>query len=423
MSIAQQRNWATNQVFGATTFHQPETIDELRRIVTASSKAKAIGARHSFNAIADSAGDLISLEKLDRVVAIDPARRTATVEGGIRYWPLATALHEAGYALPNTASLPHISVAGACATATHGSGDRNAILAQSVAAIELVTADGSLVTISRERDGDRFLGAVVGLGALGVVARLTLDLIPTFQVQQVVFDDLPLDQLADNFDAVMASGYSVSPFTTWRDDRFRVWVKRLVAGGEPQGTSLEAFGATAARVNRHPIDGASADNWTDQLGVPGHWHERLPHFRSTGIAASGSELQTEYFVPREHARAALLAIAGLRDRLGPLTQASEIRSIAADNLWLSPFNGRGCIAFHFTWQPDWPAVEALLPEIEALLDPFDARPHWGKLFTTSPARIRELYPRLPDFQALARELDPSGKFRNAFLDRHIFGAQ
>ena len=417
---AQQRNWATNQAFGATAFHQPETIDELRRLVAASSKVKAIGSRHSFNAIADSPGDLVSLEKLDRVLAIDPERRTATVEGGIRYWPLAIALHDAGFALPNTASLPHISVAGACATATHGSGDRNPILAGAVSAMDLVTADGSLVTLSRERDGDLFLGAVVNLGALGVVVTLRLDLIPTFQVQQVVYENLSLEQLADNFDAVMASGYSVSPFTTWRDDRFQVWVKRLVAGGEPQGTSLEAFGATAALVNRHPIDGASPEHWTAQLGVPGHWHERLPHFRSDGIAASGSELQSEYFVPREHARATLLAIAGLRDRLGPLLHAAEIRSIAADDFWMSPFNGRGCIAFHFTWRPDWPAVAALLPQLEEWIDPFDARPHWGKLFATSPARLRELYPRLPDFQALARKLDPAGKFRNAFLDGYIY---
>ena len=416
-----QRNWAGNQSFAATALHRPESVAQVQERVAASRHVKVVGARHSFSTIADTIGDLLSLDRLDRVLAIDAERRVVTVEGGVRYWQLGPALHDAGFAIPNTASLPQISVAGACATATHGSGDGNAILAATVSGLDLVTADGSLVTLSRERDGDRFLGAVVNLGALGVVTRLALDLMPTFQVEQTVYENLPLARLADNLDAVMASGYSVSPFTTWRDDRFQVWVKRLVATGETPRASLDAFGATRATVNRHPIEGSSADHWTEQLGVPGPWHERLPHFRPDGIAASGAELQSEYFVPREHARAALLAIAGLRDQLGPLVHASEIRSIAADDFWLSPFNGWACVAFHFTWRPDWPGVAALLPLLEAQLDPFDARPHWGKLFTTSPARLGELYPRLPDFRTLAREFDPDGKFRNPFLDRHIFG--
>lgn len=419
---AQIRNWATNQAFGATAFHRPESVEEVQRLVAASAHVKAVGARHCFNTIHDTSGDMLSLEKLNRVLSIDAERRTATVEGGIRYVALGAALHEAGYGIFNTASLPQISVAGAAATATHGSGDGNPILGAFIAELDLVVGDGSVVTLSRERDGDRFLGAVVNLGALGVVTRLVLDLLPTFEVQQTVYEGLTLAQLADNFDAVMGSGYSVSPFTGWGQDTFRVWVKRLVAADYASAANLEIFGATASPGNRLPVSPTSAKGWTEQRGLPGPWHERLPHFRNDGLADSGAELQSEYFVPREHARAALLAVAELRDRIAPLLVASEIRTIAADNFWLSPFNDNACVALHFTWNLDWPGVSAFLPDLEAAIAPFDARPHWGKLFTTAPERIRALYPRLPDFQALAQEYDPTGKFRNDFLDRYIFAA-
>jgi len=420
--VEERRNWAGNQDYGAARFHHPATVTEVQALVAGASTVRAVGARHSFTGVAATSGDLLTLDRLDRVLAIDPARRTVTVEAGIRYGQLGPQLHAAGFALHNTASLPHITVGGACATATHGSGVGNGNLATAVAALELVTADGELVTLSRERDGDSFLGAIVGLGGLGVVTTLTLDLVPTFAVAQMVYENLPLATLVADFAAIMGGGYSVSLFTDWRIDRVKqVWVKRRVAEGAAPASGDDYFGATSADGPRHLAGHPATESCTQQLGVPGPWHERLPHFRPDGLPVIGAELQSEYFVPRQHAPAVALALAVLGERLAPVMQSAEVRSIAADDLWLSPCYQRDSVAFHFTWHPDLPAVAAVLPLIEAQLDPFDARPHWGKLFAATPERLRELYPRLPDFGALQRRLDPAGKFRNAFLDRYILG--
>jgi alditol oxidase len=417
-----QRNWAGNYTYSAIRTHRPATVEQVQAAVAASRKLRVLGSGHAFNGIADSTEDQISLAGLERVAAIDHGRRTVTVDGGMRYGWLAGQLHAAGYALANLASLPHISIAGAVATATHGSGVANRGLAAAVAALELVDADGAIVTLSREQHGEAFAGAVVGLGALGVVTRLTLDLVPAFALQQEVYDDLPLAELADHFDDIMSSAYSVSLFTDWRGDTInQIWLKRLVADGDTYPVAPAFFRATAAPVPRHPIGALSAENCTEQMGIPGPWHERLPHFRMNFTPSSGAELQSEYFVPRRHAVAALRAIAGLRAVIAPQLQIAEVRTIAADALWMSPCYQQECVAFHFTWAPNWPAVSQILPLIEERLAPFAARPHWGKLFTLDPARLRSLYPRLADFQDLLRAHDPRGKFRNAFVDTYVFG--
>jgi xylitol oxidase len=421
--IEQHRNWAGNHAYLATKIHQPTTVAEVQELVASRPKIRAVGARHSFSAVADTPGELISFDRLDRVVSIDPERRTATVEAGIRYAPLTRELHRAGFALHNLASLPTISVAGAVSTATHGSGDRNGNLATSVAAIDLITADGQIVTLSREHDGERFRGAVVGIGALGVVARLTLDLVPAFDIRQDVYEGLSVERLEADFDAIMGGAHSVSLFTNWRQRAFQVWVKRGEADGAAGEAAPDYFGAKRSSSQRHLINDTPAEYWTEQGGIPGPWYDRLTHFRAEFFPASGAELQTEYFVPRQHARAALREIDALRDRIAPLLAAAEVRSIAGDDLWLSTCYGEDRIAYHFTWLQDVPGVTALLPLLEERLAPFGARPHWGKLFAMPPAHLQSLYPRLPDFRALMQELDPAGKFRNAFVDEYIAEAR
>ncbi|MCB9101846.1 MAG: FAD-binding protein [Anaerolineales bacterium] len=418
----QQHNWAGNYTYSAARWHYPTTVEQLQELVSQGSKLRVLGSRHSFNDIADSPEDLISLERFDHIEPVDPERRTVTIAGGVRYGQLCRQLDREGYALPNLASLPHISVAGACATATHGSGDRNGNLATSVAAMELVTADGAVVVLARDQHPDHFPGAVVGLGGLGVVTQLTLDVIPAFAVRQNVYENLPLARLADHFDAITASAYSVSLFTTWRNGLIeQIWLKRRVEAGDAFEAEPDGFGATPAPTHRHPIRALSAVNCTEQMGIPGPWYDRLPHFRLEFTPSSGEELQSEYLIPRPHALTAFHAIDRLRDRVAPLLQISEIRTIAADNLWLSPCYRQDCVSLHFTWKKDWPAVSRLLPLIEAELAPFEARPHWGKLFTLPAARVPSLYPKLPDFQQLLHTYDPQGKFRNAFLDTYIFG--
>jgi xylitol oxidase len=385
-------------------------------------RLKVLGTRHSFNGIADSPEAIVSLERFDKVMTLDRERHTVTVNAGLRYGQLCQHLHDEGQALHNLASLPHISVAGACATATHGSGDRNGNLATAVAAMEMVTADGEVVVLSHEQHGEQFQGAVVGLGGLGVVTKLTLDVLPTFEVRQDVYENLPLAQLEDHFDDVMSSAYSVSLFTDWRSPQFnQVWLKRRAPAGGALELDPYLFEATRATGPRHPLPGLSAESCTEQMGVSGPWHERLPHFRMDYTPSNGDELQSEYFVPRQHAYAALRAIEQIGGHVAPLLQISEVRTISADNLWMSPCYQQACVAIHFTWKKNWPAVQKLLPRIEAQLAPFNARPHWGKLFTMPAARLQSLYAKLPDFQQLLRYYDPHGKFRNAFLDTYIFG--
>jgi xylitol oxidase len=419
--MAKQSNWAGNYTYGAARLHYPETVEQVQGIVARGRKLKALGTRHSFNGIADTSEDLISLERLAPLVAIDRERRTVTVAAGVRYSQLCQELHREGYALHNLASLPHISVAGACATATHGSGDRHGNLATAVAALEMVTAGGEMVVLSRQQHGDHFQGAVVGLGGLGVVTKVTLDIVPAFVMRQDVYQNLPLARLADHFEAIVSSAYSVSLFTDWRKATFnQVWLKRPVTEDTAFALEPALFEATPATNHLHPIAALSAVNCTAQMGVHGPWHERLPHFRMAFTPSSGEELQTEYLVPRQHAVAAFRAIDRLREHVAPLLQISEVRTVAADTLWMSPCYQQACVAIHFTWQKDWPAVRKLLPLIEEELAPLHARPHWGKLFTMPPARLQSLYERLPDFQQLLRHYDPQGKFRNAFLDTYVY---
>ena len=420
--ITNPSNWAGNYIYRAAQFHQPETIEQIQELVLHNNKLKAQGTRHSFNDIADSPGDIISLEHFNKIIALDREQRTVTVEAGVRYGELAGWLHGEGYALHNLASLPHISIAGACATGTHGSGDRHGNLSTAVSALELVTANGDLILLSREKDEERFPGAVVGLGGLGVVTRLTLDISPTFEMRQDVYENLPLSELEAHLDELFSSAYSVSLFTDWQNSTFnQVWLKRHVLDNDPTKVDPQLFGATLAIKNLHPISSLSAENCTEQMGVQGPWYERLPHFRLDFTPSSGEELQSEYLVPRPHAFEALQAVDQLRDSIAPLLQISEIRSIAADDLWMSPSYHRDSIAIHFTWKKDWESVKNLLPRIEEQLAPFDARPHWAKLFTMSPTRVQSLYEKLPEFRQLLRHYDPNGKFRNAFLDQYIFG--
>jgi xylitol oxidase len=417
------KNWAGNLEYSTGSVFYPRSIDEVVQLVKKYDRIKALGTRHCFNTIADSKDHQISLKEMNNVLALDAKARTVTVEGGINYGQLCPQLEAKGFALHNLASLPHISVAGACTTATHGSGVKNGNLATAVTALEIVTADGTIVSLSKESDGERFQAAVVGLGALGVITKVTLAIQPTFAVRQRVFEDLPLSQVKDHFDEIMSAGYSVSLFTDWQRDRVNeVWVKsRVDADARDDGRQAEWFGARAATKNLHPIAELSAENCTEQMGVPGPWYERLPHFKMGFTPSSGKELQSEYFVPRTQAVEAMLAIQRMGARIGPHLFISEIRTIDADTLWMSTAYKQPSVAIHFTWKQDWAAVSQLLPAIERELAPFKPRPHWGKLFTLAPATLHSRYEQLPAFRKIVAEHDPRGKFRNAFLEKNILG--
>lgn len=406
-----ETNWAGNLTYHAQQVLHPTSLEAVQEAVRRAPKLRVLGTRHCFNAIADSPHTLLSTERLTTILGEDQERRTVTIQGGVRYGELATFLHAKGLALANLASLPHISVAGATATGTHGSGDRNGNLATAVVGLELVCADGAVRSFSHETHGETFDGMVVHLGALGVVTQLTLAVEPTFTIAQAAYTDLPVATLFKHFDAITSAGYSVSLFTDWQSETIpQVWVKSKDSLPET------LFGAPQATDDRHPLPDHASLHCTTQRAIPGPWHERLPHFKLEFTPSSGAELQSEYFIGRDDAQAAFSAIADLKDLLAPHLMVSEIRTIAADNLWLSPHYDRDSVGFHFTWKQNTPDVLALLPVLEEALAPFHPRPHWGKLFTMRPQNS----PKLPEFLALCNRLDPTGKFRNPFLEQQLW---
>ncbi|OEU91915.1 FAD-binding protein [Streptomyces abyssalis] len=414
------RNWAGNTEFSAHRVQRPESVEELQHIVGAAHRVRALGTGHSFNRVADTRGDLVRLDCLPPVVDVDPEGSTVTVGAGMPYSEVTAVLHASGHALANLASLPHISVAGCCATGTHGSGDSERCLAAAVTEIELIGADGELSRLSRRSDPERFPGSVVALGALGIVTRLTLRVEPAFEVTQHIYTGVRLTELAARFDEIYGCAYSVSAFTDYRSGEARVWVKRRTTERDGRVRPPGWTGETPADEAHHPIPGIPATHCTQQLGVPGPWFERLPHFRPEFTPSSGDELQSEVLLPRAAAPEALEALRSLGERVAPVLRISEVRTVAADDLWLSPASGRDCVAFHFTWVKDPGAVLPVVAAVEEKLLPLGARPHWGKLTAMEPERIASLYERAADFRQLVRERDPRRVFANDFVDE-VFG--
>lgn len=414
-------NWAGNLTYSTDNLHIPKNVEELQEAIKKCKKVRALGTKHCFNTIADSKENQISTEAFNKIIGLDKEKNTLTVEAGIKYGEMCKYLDDNGFALHNLASLPHISVAGACATSTHGSGIKNGSLATAVSAIEFVNGKGELVTLTRESSGEEFGAAVVNLGALGIATKITLDVQPTFKMKQVVYQNLPMSALEKNFEAIMSGGYSVSLFTDWRNKNVsEVWVKSKAE--DMKEVASEYFGAKLATKNLHPIEALDPVNCTDQMGVEGPWYERMPHFKMGFTPSSGKELQSEYFVAFEHAYEGFMAIEKLNEKVAPHLFITEVRAIAADELPMSPFYKKTCVAFHFTWKQEVEAVMALLPEIEEALAPFAPRPHWGKIFTLKPAVLQSRIEKLADFKKIMEKHDPEGKFRNEFIDTNLFGS-
>ncbi len=417
-----QYNWARNLEYSTENFQHPEYARDLQGIIKGSRSLRILGTRHSFNRIADSTQEIVSLEKIKPLYMIDKNQKTVTVDGHVKYGELAEYLQAEGYALHNMASLPHISVAGSCATATHGSGVKNSNLSSAVVGLEMINAAGQLVRASRSESPETFAGTVVSLGCLGAITKVTLNIVPTYNIRQDVYQNMPLAELKKHFDEAMSAGYSVSLFTNYAKENInQVWVKRKVEGDIKMKLASEWFGSTIATKNLHPIEEISAENCTEQMGVAGPWHERLPHFKMNFTPSSGEELQSEFFVPYKNGADALAAVFELHEKITPHLLISEVRTIAADDLWMSPCYQQDSVAIHFTWKQDWAAVKQVLPLIEEKLAPFNARPHWAKLFTMSPSRLQAQYKKLDDFKKLAKEYDPEGKFRNEFIDKNLYG--
>ena len=409
------RNWAGNVTFSAQGVEEPRSVEQLQSLVASRPLVRALGTGHSFSRVADTTGTLVSTRSLPLEVEVLPEQRVAIVPGGATYAVVTAALHARGWALHNLGSLPHISVAGACSTGTHGSGNTNGSLSTAVLAVELVRGDGELVRFAH---GDpEFPGAVLALGCLGIVTRLWLRVEPAWEARQVVHTGVPTAALLDGIHEVMGAAHSVSLFTSFRDPSTldAVWVKRRA--GEGDGPAPALLGVEPSTTPQHPVPGMDPVATTTQLDTVGPWHHRLPHFRPEFTPSAGEELQSEFFLPRAHAAAALQAVTALAPSLVGPVQVCEVRTVARDDLWLSPCHGRDTVTIHFTWHPDLESVDPVLAEVERVLEAFDPRPHWGKVFhPLERGRIEAMYPELPRFRTLAAALDPGRRFRNETTD-------
>jgi xylitol oxidase len=407
------RNWAGTYEYAAPRIVEVATVDDVRRAVGQPGRVRALGTRHSFTDLPDTTGTLVDVTGFAPSFELDEAAGTVTVPAGVRYGVLAVWLDERGWALRNMGSLPHINVGGAIATGTHGSGDANPVLSASVRALRYVGADAEVHEVRRGEP--RFEALVVGLGAYGITVAVTLDIQPAFRMRQDIYTGVTWDAALAHYDELTSAGYSVSVFSRWEDPSVGyVWVKtRLDADDDPVTDAL--LDGVRAVGGESPL--GVEDNVTELAGVPGPWMLRLPHFRLDAQPSFGDEIQSEYFVDRADAPAALRAVRALGDGIRPHLIWTELRTAAADELWLSPAYRRDAVIIHFTWHNHPDAVAAAVARIEAALEPFGARPHWGKLHGFDRTAIERVHPRLADARAVFESLDPDGRFTNAHLER------
>lgn len=407
------RNWAGTYEYSAPRVVTATTVDGIRAIVSEGGRVHALGTRHSFTDLPDTTGTLVDVTGLPADVSLDAEDRTVTVGAGTRYGELALWLDERGWALRNMGSLPHINVGGAIATGTHGSGDGNGVLSTGVRALRYVGADGGVHDV-RRGDAD-FEALVVGLGAYGITVSVTLDVVPAFRVRQDLYSGVSWDAALADWSAVTGAAYSVSVFSRWEEPSVGfVWAKtRLDADDDP--VPLALLDGRLAGPGESPL--GDHDNTTEIGGVPGSWMLRLPHFRLDRDPSFGDEIQSEYFVPRASAADALRAVRALGDSIRPALIVTELRTAAADGLWLSPAYERDSVIIHFTWHNRPEPVADAVALVEAALEPFAARPHWGKYHRFEAERIADVTPRLADARAVFERLDPAGVFSNAHLER------
>ncbi len=414
-------NWSSNISYNACGFHLPANTDEVCKIVRQSKSVKAIGSRHSFSQIADTEGQHICLLRLNDI-SIDCDHKSVRVGAGVTYVDLCRILHDKDFALKNLASLPHLSVVGACSTATHGSGEKNANLSQAVNKIEIVNANGELLILSRDKDKDLFNGAVVNLGALGIVTHMSLDLVEKYNMRQNVYENLAFEDFLNYFDDIQKLAYSVGCYTDWKSNNIhQIWLKSIVKDPDDFSPPSEIYGATAALKILHPINGFQVDGCTKQMGYVDAWHHILPHFHPDSTPGAGNELQSEYFIPRESANEAFKALNKIDKKHFEPLLISGIRTVAADSLWMSPCYKQDCVAIHFIWHNEPGKVTPAFKEIEQCLLPLKAKPHWAKMSLMDPLAIRCLYEKFDDFEELVKMCDPDGslKFRNEYLAKYL----
>jgi xylitol oxidase len=411
------KNWAGNLTFSAKEFIEIDNISKLQQVVSNSQGVKVLATGHSFNAIGDTKYTLISLKNLSNGIEIDSQNAQALIPAGMSYADAARYLESNGWAFSNMASLGEVTIAGAISTGTHGSGSNNGVLSTSVVGLEIVLGSGELITID-ESNSEEFAGFVISLGSLGVFTKIKMKIVPSFSVKQFVYENIGIQAVAENFDTVFNSAYSVSYFSNWaKNSTGQIWMKFL-DDSSSDNLSDNWLGANQAKAKQHPVKINNPDPCTDQLGISGKWLYRLPHFKLDSSPASGDEVQTEYLVDRKYVNEYIQDLRTIGDEIAPRVYATEIRTIKSDELWLSGAYQRETVGFHFTWKKSDTLVD-FLPRIEEILGKHDGRPHWAKLFSVKSDELSARYPKYSNFEALLKKYDPKKKFRNKFIDQYF----
>ena len=430
------QNWAKT-VYYNHTIHYPKTVEEIQHILQYHAKIRVLGSMHSFNNITklpqEFNGVYISMSNMNQVIKCCRGERV-TIQPGITFGELGEYLHERNFGFHNMASLPHITVGGAISTGTHGAGVFNGNLASHVMQVKLISADGKLRTYRIGQDPE-FQHIPVSFGLAGIIVEIELDIVPDYDIQQCIYENLPFNTIKkSDYKTAFSSAYSFSIFTQWKNRKFTsIWAKyRLRKGrnGNEESIMIDCPDMNKIKPSSnkvHPLPGGDTSFVSGGIGKnykePGY--VGLPHFLMEGVPSQGEELQSEYFVS-SHMFDVVIEVLfhhfEENPKLYDLLYVSEMRFVAGDKLTLSPQHVLGSsIGFHFTWKKEFDQVVDALKGIENVLKPYNALPHMGKLFTMTGRELEGKYGQrnLRAFQSFVAPLDPLKKFVNPFLQNLI----
>ena len=425
------QNWARTERVRPTTVEYPSTIEAVRRSVRSAAARgrpiKAVGTGHSFTGIAVAPGTLLEMTELSRLVSVDRDRQRARLLAGTRLHRIPALLAPYGLAMANLGDIDRQSISGAISTGTHGTGSRFGGIATQVVAATLVTAGGELLTVSEDENADLLPAVALGLGALGILVDVTIQCVPAFVLEAVERPE-PLDSVVDDVvsraDAVDHFEFYWFPHT---DTALTKTNTRLPAGSPTKPLSA------ASRLVDDVLVGNVVHQSVCSAGraapglVPGInrlsakvWGDRTFSDASHRVFATSRGVrfrEMEYAVPLDRLASAFRGVQRVIDEHGwRIEFPIEVRTAAADDLWLSTATGRpsGYLAVHRYWKTDHTEYFAAVEEVMLA---HEGRPHWGKLHTLDASALRARYPRFDDFTALRDRLDPDRAFRNPYLGR------
>lgn len=426
-------NWSGTVAWDDCEVLEPTTIGELQSIIAYSPKVRVIGSAHSFTPLVRSSGrvkpTLLSLRHIPRTWSLDEKKKTVTVDAATTYSELCHALDKTGFALPNTSSLSHFQIAGAIATATHGSsGSRNGRLTRSgladtVVGLEIVGPDGTIRNVNKGHP--QFSSSVVSLGMVGVVTRVTLSLVDDYDVIQRVYGKWPptptgtLSAFLSSLPKTIAQFDSFSAFVKWNVDDFGLLIGRKQV---PRGAT-DSASTTDPRLITGPIQGFLGQGDFATTGV-GRWCDKMFLWKNNGSPfVSQPELQIAHFVPFRDVERALHATRKVVSTWGDEVLYCELRAVRGDEHLLSPYSADAPKPDSFSISHSLDArlgvekVRQRASELESVLRPYQVRPHWGKLTAMTASDLKEAYGlKLKRFQEVQQQVDPNRKFTNDYLE-------